>query len=227
MGTWKFEEAPFANGSGANTIVITPSAPLAAQKLLVAQIIIAPQRTITPPGGWTRIRVIDSGPNFRSVSFYRITSGAEPASYTFSWTGSFLGASGAIAVYSGVYPAVLEIENGVDIPATDTFDTPSVVATRGNSLVVTQFGIDAFGGNTWTTPAGMNERYDIDNGDNSHCGDDVVQAAAGATGVKESVSTFSAPGTAQIMVFRETEFDNISVESRLNLMPQPSRMVGY
>jgi hypothetical protein len=148
-----------------NNMPVAATAPssIAAGNLLVAIVMGAQgSTTITAPAGWTQAAQenVISGPGSSPGScavFTKTATGSEPATYTFSETGSsssYLDA--AILQYSGV--------SGLD--GTPAFNTVTTAATASTAPSMTPSGatdtwVTAFCGylgNSFTTPAGMAAR---------------------------------------------------------------------
>jgi hypothetical protein len=172
--------------------------------------------TITPPTGWTLIRRITSSSKttgFDSMAiYYRVAdaSDASVSSYYFTISG---GASnswvGAIQSFSGVDTSnPIDVESGQVTGVGLTHATPSVTTTGTNRLIVTTHAVYA-GNLTWTPPAGMTETLDFKGGKVSPGWsvetNYVLQAAAGATGIKTATASGPSPtygGLTHILALR-------------------------
>lgn len=165
--------------------------------------------TLTPPAGWTQIRLTDQtggggtgGFGNRLVVYQRVATGSEPASYTWSFGGTPLhaGAVGAISSYSGVdTTSPIVAENGQATASAFTHATPDInTGTVTNTMLVTSHSANS--GATWTPPGGMTEAAD---GSSLTPTNDLgislevnyeLRAAAGATGTR--TATHSNPPAA-------------------------------
>ena len=156
---------------------------------------------ITAPSGWTQTATQANGTTSRLTVFRRVATAAEPASYTFTWTGAEKAAAGIVA-YTGVDQA-----NPIDVTATatgassTTHVAPSVTTTGPNRLVVALYGVGV--ATTATPTAPLVERIDVTNLLPSNAVTTVVGeravAAAGATGTS-TITTATAGTDAAITI---------------------------
>jgi len=125
--------------------------------------------TLTPPAGWTQIRLTDQtggggtgGFGNRLVVYQRVATGSEPASYTWFFGGApvHAGAVGAISSYSGVDTTNPVVAEGGQATANAfTHATPNIdTGTVTNTMLVTTHAANSAA--TWTPPAGMTEAAD-------------------------------------------------------------------
>ena len=176
--------------------------------------------TLSPPAGWTLLRLTDQtggggtgGFGNRLAVYQRVATGAEPASYTWTFGGTPLhaGAVGAISSYAGVdtsNPVV--VENGQATASAFAHAAPSInTGTVANTMLVSSHAANS--GASWTPPAGMTEAAD---GSSLPPADDLgislevnyeLRAAAGLTGTR--TATHSNPpaadtGTTHILALR-------------------------
>jgi MSHA biogenesis protein MshQ len=168
---------------------------------------------ITPPAGWAAqaATVQNAGNSSRQQIFYRVATGAEPASYSWRFDVPHAGAAGAIVSYSGVDTAApIDAFSGNTTPqggdtnlqhralgATTTVADAMVISTHS-------FGSAA----TWTT-AGMTERVDIASQAVPNAAgislaiNEVAQPVAGATGDKVALASGNGDtGTAHLIALR-------------------------
>ena len=172
--------------------------------------------TIATPAGWTLLQNTNNGMFARLATFYRIAS-SEPASYSVTFGGGTptQQAVGAITAYYGVKSSSPLDVNG----ATNTGNsgTPSAlsITVAANSLVLAAYSLGTGSGTTgtamFTTAPGMNERYDAQSLDAtagnraSVGGDDIISAAAGATGAKAVTATANGRWIAHQVSFNEDD----------------------
>lgn len=155
--------------------------------------------TLSPPAGWTLLRLTDQtggggtgGFGNRLAVYRRVATGTEPASYTWAFGGTPLhaGAVGAISSFTGVdtvNPVV--VESGQATGNAYTHATPDInTGTVTNTMLVSTHTANS--GATWTPPAGMTEIVD---GSSQVPTNDLgislemnyeLRAAAGATGTR-------------------------------------------
>jgi RHS repeat-associated protein len=181
-------------------VTITKPTGTAANDVLIASIAVTPSTvTITAPSGWTLIRRTNNGATTSNslAVYYKVASASEGTSYAFGVTGATFGVGG-IQGFTGVDTAnPIHIENGQTTPSATTHATPSVTTSVANAMIVTSHAFAS--SNSWTPPSGMTESFDKPSGNNNATGlsiegDRVLQAVAGATGVK----TATAAGNADV-----------------------------
>lgn len=101
-----FVGATTAGGSNITSIQVAVPSGVQAGDLLLAQVSINSNRTVTAPSGWTLIERRQHDPSSTSYGFsqlyYRIASASEPASYTWNLSGIAYVAA-AIAAYRGTH----------------------------------------------------------------------------------------------------------------------------
>jgi len=143
--------------------------------------------TITPPDGWTLILRTDHSASVGIGTYYKIAGDNEPSSYTWLIYNSVYEprAVGGIARYTGV-DTVNPLDVWLGNDGTDVFyDAPSVTTNYANDQVLAFFGADT--DFSMITPSGMTERYDTHNPNGPATAlDDVLQVAAGPSGIKEN-----------------------------------------
>lgn len=181
------------NSSSVTITQITVAKPVSTvgNDVLIASIAVnggAPA-TVTPPTGWNLISRTDNDTDVSIISYWKVAGNSEPAAYT--WTiNSQTRAIGGITRYSGV-----DTSNPVDVVGgasnrSTTAIAPSITTTSANDQIVTLFAFNAGVTNTghFSTPAGMNEKYDTTNTPfgPSLASHDALQAVAGPSGSKSS-----------------------------------------
>jgi hypothetical protein len=173
--------------------------------VMVAVVDVRGTPAITPPSGWTLIRVEEIATTMRQALYVRVAGGSEPSTYT--WTFSKIqSAAGAILSYAGVDPgAPIDAHSGaVNDVTSSTVRAPSVPTSTGDEMVLAFFGIT--GMRTFTAPAGMTERSDISSTGGTYpissSTDDVKQAAAGPTGDKIATASGTGKSIGQLVVLR-------------------------
>ena len=130
------------------------------------------------------------------VTYYKVASASEPASYVFSFNRSNGAAAGMISL-SGIDPA-----NPIDLDASASqvsglnFSTPSITTRYPDDMIVTAHAFASSA--TFTSPTGMAEAVDVaSNAVPRADGQSIqlnygVQTAAGATGVRTAVASNNA-----------------------------------
>jgi len=190
-----FRSASSAQNPTSTTLTINRPAGVIAGDVMVAGIGIRGAPSITAPAGWSLVRTDAAGTYTTQAIYDRVVTASEPASYTWSFSGS-VPAAGGISDYQGVNTA-----NPVNASAgagtnsnTLSIVAPSLTTTVPAAQVVGFFSIG--GGNTITPPAGMTERAEASSTAGSNHvtweGSDFTQATPGATGPRTATASGSA-----------------------------------
>lgn len=197
--------------SGANatatTLVIPAPSGLSIGDVMLAGITTRGNPAITPPAGWTLVR-LNSSNNFTiQQAIYVKVASTEPASYTWTFTSS-QGAAGSILAYSGVDTAApVNVHGGMVSMAQHNkgiINAPSITTTVNGAMIVGFFGISVAA--TVLPPIGMMERADIAATSGAYlvtheCAD-LLQTTAGATGVKQAKASGEGPSVGQLLALR-------------------------
>jgi hypothetical protein len=194
-----------ASAGGVGTLTIAKPAGVLDNDVMIAAIAFDGGSTnaITAPPGWTLVRRINNGVGI-GLAVYRKVAANEGASYT--WTDNLAQEmSGGIQVYTGVDTTTpIDVEAGQPTPDATVLSTPSITTTGANEMLVTSFAI--LQPTTFTPPAGETQRYQVlstGGGDTTTSeGNDQLQAAAGATGVKTATTADNGLGAAHILALR-------------------------
>lgn len=184
------------NGGGSTSLTIAGPGGLVANDVMIAAVSVrgGSGTTITAPAGWASVNTIDNGTTIRMAIYYKVATGAEPASYVWSFS-SAQKASGGIQVFSNVDTAApIDVEAGqsATTEAGGSLSTPSITTTIANTRLVASFAVAT--GTTFTPPGGMTERYDTaSTGGGARTrtaseGAETTQVAAGSTGTKTATS---------------------------------------
>lgn len=196
------------NNSSGTSLVITKPACVAVNDLMLAHITARSTAFITAPAGWTVVFQNMVSNSTTSAAFYKVATGAEPASYTF--TSDISDNSVAILVYRGVDVTDPIETSGIQTTAAGTsHTTPCITATTDQTMVVALFGLSSCSSCNltdvnFTAPAGMTERYDlgmIQSSSQGEAGYDVVQATKGCV-QKTATSFASTAGNAGLVILR-------------------------
>ncbi|MDQ3990998.1 MAG: hypothetical protein M3245_01635 [Actinomycetota bacterium] len=154
-GTVGFRAATSATGRGSLTLA-TPGG-VAAGDVLVAQVAIRSSDTpVTAPDAWTPVRQ-DANPQVVQVVYVRVAVAGEPATHTFTWSGSTR-AVGGIAAYTGVSPSVPVDAHAGSSGTGTSMVAPSVTTTTAGTRIVAVFGLRQ---GTMTSPPEMAERWNV------------------------------------------------------------------
>jgi RHS repeat-associated protein len=188
--------------------ISTPTGTVAGDVMIAAIGFNNSSAAVTPPSGWTLVRRLsNASTTSNGLAVYRRTAvTGEPASHSFAVAGgSFL--VGGIQSFSGVDTAnPIDIENGQSTASATAHDTPSVITSAANAMLVTAHTYAS--SNTWTPQAGLTEGFDRPSGTNSTTGQAIaggwqLQAVAGASGAKRSTAGGGADvGNTHILALR-------------------------
>src|ERR687891_1850085 len=185
-----YRDAQTATTAGATSLVINVPAGVQANDLLVAHIARTGNAAISTPSGWTVAGGTTNGNFIRQETYYRVASGSEPASYTWTWTGSQPAAGGMSAYYGVKGSSPLDVVGTADTANnTTTVTAPSLTTTVNDALVLAFFASNS--NSTYSTATGMTERHEVGTAGMSIGTDDMSQATAGATGAKTSTASAS------------------------------------
>ncbi|MEY2569013.1 MAG: hypothetical protein QOE35_3542 [Actinomycetota bacterium] len=211
-----FRDASSAsNGAGGTSIVLNKPTGTQPGDVMVAQVAAGggSGTTITAPSGWTQLDSKNNGTLVAQKVFWRLATGNEPASWT--WTlSSSQEASGGVLAYSGVEQVTpLDVTaNNKTAAASTSHVAPAVVTTKANDELVTFYGLKT--GTTMTAPSGMTERFDLASTGGTVANqltagaDDQLVAITGSTGTRTATSAAAA--------------DSVSASFALKAMPSYS-----
>jgi hypothetical protein len=197
-----------SNDSGSTSVILSEPPTVALNDVMLAQLTVATaSTTITPPSGWVLVQRTQSSNSIAMVTFYKIVTASEPATYVFSFSGT-TSATAGIVDYSGVNTASpIDTSSGLYNDTTQAVSFTEVVTTLSNDLLVAIVGVS--GNTTVNASAGFTERYDANNtaassGKTSELSD-MVQAAVGTTNVGTgSEATFVGSNVAQLVALRHS-----------------------
>ncbi len=193
-----------SNNAVVTSIVATRPAGVVAGDVLLASIDTRGSSVVTAPAGWTLVRMDLNASSLRKSTYVRVATGSEPATYTWTFSGSRLAAA-VIHAYSGVDTTTPVDVVGGQVNASGTAVTaPSITTTVPNTMLVGFFAKQSSG--TWTPPAGMTERGEI-NGTGgtqttSATGVDALQAAIGPTGTRVATASSAALNIGHLVALR-------------------------
>jgi hypothetical protein len=138
--------------------------------------------SISTPPGWTLVRRVDHGVLNSLAVYWHVFSKGDAAP---SWTTSqSVGGDVSISAYGSVSGVPVDVSAGKDAGTASSYTAPAVITTHPNETIVagvfahSNAGIPA----TWTWPAQLDERSDVNNGGSrSLTTADAVQIAAGTS----------------------------------------------
>ena len=198
-----------SSSSGANptSTSLTIPAPTGVQAgdVMVAGISVRGQPAITPPSGWALVRQDVNGTTQKQAVYYKVATGSEPGSYTWTFAAS-RAASGGILDYIGVNTSnPIDASGGqVNATASRSVTAPSITTSTPGDQLIGFFCMT--GNNTFTPPTGQTERYDVVSNTVSPYiaseGADELQSAAGATGSRTATTSLQGQGIGQLVALR-------------------------
>ena len=143
--------------SGTSINVPKPSG-IAANDILIAQLRNSQGANWTTAAtGWTKITQNNNSSNFGQAVFWKLATGAEPATYTFTAAAS-ASLGGSILAFRGIdTTAPIQAFSGT-APSGSPVTVPSITTTSVNALVVVMVGADS-GSPVYTLPAGLTSIY--------------------------------------------------------------------
>jgi hypothetical protein len=153
-------------------------------------------KTMNPPAGWTPVPNADwfQATNARIHAWYRLAGSAEPASYTFTLTGSGDDMSGGIVAVGRANALAPINASGGQVTSTRSrsVTAPSITTTVANTMLL--FGGACQGFSTFTPPLGMFELWDAGTGGPFQVSSESAWqqlGAAGATGTRVATASSS------------------------------------
>lgn len=200
------------NGTGATTLVINKPTGVAEGNVMVATVTAKETGAVTAPSGWTAIKNLTQGTALRQITYYKVATAGEGASYSWSLSTS-RAASGGIVDYSGVNQTVPIDATASGMGESGNATAPSVTTSAANDLVL---AIASFGaGTTVTAASGTTERFDVASASNNTTeAADFAQASSGATTAK-TVTPAVSTGVwiAQTIAVRDASQATLSVST--------------
>ena len=146
-----------SNASGSTTLAVSrPTAAVAGDVLLATVATVG--ATVTAPAGWTQVGST-SNTGVRTTMLWRLATGSDPTSWTFTLSASQK-AAGRMVAYSGVHQtSPIDVTDTAATVSGTTHPAPLVTTTEANRLVLTVASVAV---RTSFTPAGSTtERVDV------------------------------------------------------------------
>jgi hypothetical protein len=125
-------------GSGTSITVAKPTG-VATGDVLVASITTRSIPGITGPTGWSRMLTTDGTTTIRQTIWYKVATGSEPSSYTWTLTAANAGAARIVAYQGASRTAPIRTLVGKSNAASTTITSGSLAARNGD-VVVAMFG---------------------------------------------------------------------------------------
>src|SRR5436305_7319748 len=190
MGASPAEAAPTFRSSTDNTaastrsIVLSTPADVQVGDVMVASVSLGGTSvpgTLATPSGWTQAIAPKVQGNVEVGTYYRVVTGTEAATYTWSVASGTFNLAGGIVDYAGINSTPL------DGTKSSGGNSGSVACTGFNTTTANDIVIVAAADRnnvTFTAPTGMTERFEDGQSNDSLEHSDVRQASSGATGTK-------------------------------------------
>ncbi len=200
---------PSPASSGVTSVTLNTPAGVTANDVLIANLAVRGGSGVTlgtPPPGWTLVNRTNSGTAVAQAVYVRTVAASEPASYTWTFTPGDRAAA-AIVAFRGVSTTTpIDVSAGqATSPAATAIVAPSVTTTVANTMLVGLYSI-AQGGEAFTAPGGMTERFDISTGAGPNgvtiAAATATQATIGASGPRTASATSSELGVGTLVALR-------------------------
>jgi len=209
-------------------IVVNKPAGVVTNDVLLAAVSVDQTPTITPAAGWTLVRSDANGTTQTQALYWHAAGGSEPATYTFAFGAPVTAAVAGIAAYSGVNTTTpIDVAAGQANAASTSITAPSITTTVANTMVVGVFGLDKNA--TFSPPAGMAERWDVDalgTADQGSEAADVAKATAGATGAKVATASVADLSIGQLVALKPAGTIAFRAATSAETIPATSLAIG-
>ncbi len=209
-----------AGSSGASSLTLSLPAGVSQDDLLIAQVAVRGNRTITTPVGWTLINITNNSTNLTQAVYWKLGSSSNPASVTWAFNAADRTA-GSIVAYRGVDPIAPINVSSFSSNASSASVTASSVTPTVNGVQLVGLFVLAQGGASFTPPVGMTELDDHNTGagPNGIAIELAHQAYAGgtaATGSRVAISSNAATSVAHLIALSPAPTANLLAEYRFD-----------
>ncbi|MEW5893247.1 MAG: LamG domain-containing protein [Pseudomonadota bacterium] len=206
--TWVGATSAATAVGGSNSITLTYPAGIAADDLLIAQVTVRGNRTITPPAGWTLISRVNRGTTLTQAIFRKFAAASNPPSEVWSINGSVRGV-GAMAAYRGVDPFnPIDVFSARTNGSSTSITADSVTPTVSGVWLVGLFA-HALGGVSIAPPATMTERVErvltpspASNGIALELADEAYAGGTAPTGTRVATASAAAANIGHLVALR-------------------------
>lgn len=195
-----------AASGNSGSVVLDYPAGIVADDVLIAQIAVRSNMTITAPAGWTLINRTNGGSVLTQAVYWKRAGASNPASDTWSFSAPDH-AAGTLAAYRNVDPvapvnAYSAQSNASSKSVTANSVAPSVLDTQLVGLYAL-----ANGNADFAPPTGMTERQDINtkggkNGMAIELTDEAYAAGTAATGTRVATASVAAESVAHLIALQ-------------------------
>src|SRR4051794_23319689 len=201
------------SASATNSIVLSTPADVQVGDVMVASVSIGGTSvpgTFATPAGWTQALAPKVQGNVEVGTYYRVVTGTEASTYTWSVASGSFSLAGGIVDYAGVSSTPIDVTrssggnsgNAACTGATTTVANDQVIVAAADNANV-----------TFTAPTGMTERFDVASAGNraSIQHSDVRQTTAAATGTKTATPSSTIAAWACELVAIKPSTGNLTV----------------
>jgi Putative Ig domain len=202
-----FRTATTASGANQSNLIVNVPSGTTTGDLLIAAVNIRTIRTISTPAGWTLIRTTTRTNNLRQAVYYRVATASQPASYTWTFSGTVTGTAGTILRYEGASTtSPIVTHSGRTNGSSTSILTSSISPNVSNTMLVGLFGIR--NGATVNPPTGMLEQTEAAQRTGATTTMVVLQASdqvrpqTGNTGTRTATASSAAVGVGQLLALR-------------------------
>lgn len=155
-GTASLRSSSTATNNTATSLVVPRPSSVVAGDLLLAGVSTRGRPNITPPPGWTLVRLDTNGNTGRAAVYRRVATATEPASYRFALSRS-AAAVGEVLAYGGA-TGVAAHAGRVNTAFTRSATAPAIASSPGQQ-VVSFFSMART--TTMTAPSALTERTEV------------------------------------------------------------------
>ena len=156
---------------------------------------------VTPPAGWTLIGTAPTSNKYKLSNYYKVATGTEPVSYTFSFTPNSTAVAGIVS-FSGVdTKSPVDVFAGQANGSSVNLVSPSVSTNFNTDTVLALYGLQA---NQTTTadPAGFTGIWNVGTTNNGISASYKNLTNSGATGTFTATTGISVPSLAQTVALK-------------------------
>jgi hypothetical protein len=155
-----FRAATSAAARNVTSFSLSRPAGVAGGDVMLAAVSLSETVTVTPPTGWTQVRVETNGSTMRQAIYRKVATSGEPSSYPWGLSARTTSVAGAILAYEGVDTlSSVDVSNGASSSTSGAITAPSVSTTVQDTLLIGFFGIE--NNPSITAPNGMIKQAEI------------------------------------------------------------------
>lgn len=189
------------NGSGSTGLTVPRPTGVAAGDLLLSTVTVGSTTvSLTPPTGWALVVNASEGTDIRTLVYRRVAGSSEPASYSWTFSGSAR-ALGAVLAYQGVDPMQpINAADGYGNATSKTITAPGIT-TNAPAYLLVHVAATAVA-TTITPPSGMTERLEVVGTGLTMSVSDQPRPTAGSTGGRAATAGSAARNVGHCVALR-------------------------